>query len=48
MDGFMKYVVEIGSSAMVPGISTKFQKDTFRHSKVDKGIHRHTGNKVIS
>jgi hypothetical protein len=30
----MKYVVEIGSGAMIE--NTKFHKDSFRHSKVFK------------
>jgi hypothetical protein len=38
-EGFMKYVVDMGSGAMY----TKFHKDWFRHSKADKGrAHRHT------
>jgi hypothetical protein len=39
----MKYAVEIGSSAMI--YVTKLHKDSFMHSKVDKGEtqrHIHT------
>jgi hypothetical protein len=45
----MKYAVEMGSGAMI--IHTKFHKDWFRHSKVDRGdtqTHRHTDSMVIS
>jgi hypothetical protein len=38
----MKYAVEIGTGVM---IYSKFHKDLFKHSKVHRGIHRHTGRK---
>jgi hypothetical protein len=41
----MIYAVEIGSGAM---ICTKFHRDWLRHSKIDRGIYRHTESKVIS
>jgi hypothetical protein len=33
----MKYAVEMGSALRCPDIHTKFYKDWFRHSKVDRG-----------
>jgi hypothetical protein len=42
----MKNAIEIGSGAM--NIHTKFHKDWFRCSKVDRGIHRHTDSMAIS
>jgi hypothetical protein len=35
----MKCAIEMGSGAMM--YMMKFYEDWFRHSKVDKGIHRH-------
>jgi hypothetical protein len=36
----MKYAFEMGSGAMIHIPS--FMKDQFKHSNVNKGIHRHT------
>jgi hypothetical protein len=43
----MKYAVEIGPDALI--YLTKFYKDWFRHSEINKGvIHRHTDSMEIA
>jgi hypothetical protein len=42
----MKYAVKMDSGAMYVYMYTKFLKDCFRHSKVDKRMY--TESKVIS
>jgi hypothetical protein len=41
----MKYAIEMDSYALT---HSKFHKDWFRHSEVDRGIRRHTDSMVIS
>jgi hypothetical protein len=42
----MKYAVEVGSGAMI--YITKFHKDWFQHSKVDRGGYTDTDSMEIA
>jgi hypothetical protein len=43
----MKYAFEMGSGAIIYALN-KLYKNWFSHSKVARGIHRHTDSMVIA